>query len=391
MIYIAIKMLYGDKPKFVGLVFGVFFASFLMTFLLSMFSGMMTRTFAFVQDTGWPEIWVMDPAVEYIEEIATLPQTALDRVRGVPGVMWAVPVYSGTLRARLPGGRFRSVQVIGLDDATLAGGPPTLSREQLSELRRTDGVIVDEWSTRNLLRMPVEEPTGHKPVLTGPTRPLKVGDTLSINDHRAVVVGITPVAPRFIIKPTVYTTYNRALAYAPPERNLLSFVLVKTAPGADLEETARRIEETTGLRARTQFQFQSDTVWYYVKNTPIIGQVGMMVSLGTIVGFAITGQLLYMFTHDNLRQYAALKAMGLPDRTLLVMVMVQALAVGLIGLGLGIGGSSLLGYITHGGLPFRLLWVTPLAVGSMMLLICVFSAAISAVKVVRLEPGIVFR
>jgi putative ABC transport system permease protein len=228
-------------------------------------------------------------------------------------------------------------------------------------------------------------------MLGEPTRPLQVGDIFAINDHRAIVVAITPVAPRFLVKPTVYTTFTRATTYAPPERNLLSFVLVRAKPGVDIADLSQRIQNTTGLRARTQLEFESDTVHYVLRNTPIIAQVGFMVGLGTIVGFAITGQLLYMFTHDNLRQYAALKAMGLPDRTLVLMVVVQALTVGSIGYGLGIGGSSLVGYLANDRIPFRLFWATPIAVGLVMAAICVVSAAVSAMKIMRLEPGIVFK
>ena len=60
----------------------------------------------------------------------------------------------------------------------------------------------------------------------GTTVPLKVGDTLELNDHRAVVVGICRVSRTFQSQPVVYTTYTRATTFAPRERKLLSFVLV---------------------------------------------------------------------------------------------------------------------------------------------------------------------
>ena len=55
-----------------------------------------------------------------------------------------MPLYKGLLRARLDNGNFQSCNVIGLDDATLIGGPPIMVKGTLADLRRTDAVIVDE-------------------------------------------------------------------------------------------------------------------------------------------------------------------------------------------------------------------------------------------------------
>jgi putative ABC transport system permease protein len=40
--------------------------------------------------------------------------------------------------------------------------------------------------------------------------------------------------------------------------------------------------------------------------------------------------------------------------------------------------------------PFRMIWLTPLVGGMMVLLVSVVAAAISARPVLRLEPGVVF-
>jgi hypothetical protein len=70
-------MLIMDRTKWLGVVLGVLLATFLITHLLSMFTGMMARTYATVSDIPYADIWVMDPAVEYVDEPAGLPDTAL--------------------------------------------------------------------------------------------------------------------------------------------------------------------------------------------------------------------------------------------------------------------------------------------------------------------------
>ena len=53
---------------------------------------------------GGADLWVMDPQVQMSEGPKPLSDTALQRVRSVSGVAWAVPMYKGWLKCRLPDG-----------------------------------------------------------------------------------------------------------------------------------------------------------------------------------------------------------------------------------------------------------------------------------------------
>ena len=116
-------MLVGDRAKYAGLLLGIAFTAFLVTFAASYFAGFMTRGFALIAENGATDVWVMDPAVTSVEQTVNLPDSALERVRSVPGVRYATPLALGSADARLPNGRFQSFQVIGVDDATLIGAP----------------------------------------------------------------------------------------------------------------------------------------------------------------------------------------------------------------------------------------------------------------------------
>ena len=63
MNFIALKMLLGDRTKYAGLLFGIAFTSFLVTFATSYFGGMMTRSFELIAENPKADVWVMDPAV----------------------------------------------------------------------------------------------------------------------------------------------------------------------------------------------------------------------------------------------------------------------------------------------------------------------------------------
>src|SRR5581483_5284994 len=97
---IALKMLIGDRARYIGIIIGLTFASLLITQQSAIFAGVMTRTFSFLSDVGLPDIWVVNPQVKYIDDIRPMQDTEVLRVRGVEGVEWAVPLYKGNLAVR---------------------------------------------------------------------------------------------------------------------------------------------------------------------------------------------------------------------------------------------------------------------------------------------------
>ncbi|MCX7073377.1 MAG: ABC transporter permease [Methylococcales bacterium] len=385
MNYIALKMLMGDKGKYIGIVMGLTFASLIMTQQPAIFIGILARTYSFISDVGLPDIWVMDEKVQFVDDIKPLQDTELYRVRGVSGIEWAMPMYKGMLKARMGDGTFQTCNVIGLDDTTLIGAPAILLEGKLEDLRRSDGVIVDiDGATEKLAKPPL--------IAGGKKIPLKIGDSLELNDHRAFVVGIAKVTRTFQSQPVIYTTYSRAKSYAPKERKLLSFVLVKAKKGQDLHELTERIRANTGLTAYTQQEFKDMTYNYFIKNTGIPINFGISVLLGFIVGAAIAGQTFYNFTLENLHQFGVLKAMGTSNFMLLRMILLQAILVGSIGYGMGVGLTALFGYLMrHSILAFKFPWQLLVFSGAGVSLICMFAAFISILKVIRLEPAIVFK
>lgn len=385
MIYIALRMLLGDRGKYFALLLGITFVSFVVTQQSAVFIGLMSRTYGPITDTGIADVWVMDPKVQFIDDIKPMQDTALLRVRGVDGVGWAVPLYKSLLRARLHDGRFQSVNVFGLDDATLAGGPPEMVQGSIEDLRIHDGVIVDVNGANGKLAKPPATP-GAAPV------PLQIGDTLELNDHRAIVVGICKVSRTFQSQPVLYTTYSRATKFAPSERKLLSFILVKAAPGVALDELCDRIKNTTRLMAWTKEGFRDLTMRYFMKYTGIPINFGTAVALGFLVGIAIAGQVFYSFTLENLRHFGALKAMGASDVKLFQMISVQVLHVAAIGYGIGVGIASLFGYLfANTELAFRLPWQLLLGSAVAVFIVSLLAAIISLRKVLKLEPAIVFK
>jgi putative ABC transport system permease protein len=378
MLWVAWKMLIGNRVKYLGIVFGVVFAALLIAQQASIFCGLMSLTISQIRDVEGAGIWVMDRNVQFVDDVKPLADTDLYRVKGVPGVAWAVSFYKGIARARLEEGSYEQMILLGLDDATLVGAPEGLFMGSIAALRSPDAVIMDEAGYRRIW----------------PGEPYRLGRVFEMNDRRAVIVGITKASRVFQSFPIVYTRYSQAIRYAPPERKVLSFVLADAASGQDSAEVCRRIEAQTGLQALTRERFIWKTIRYYLEKTGIPVNFGITVFLGFLVGTAIAGQTFYLFTVENIRQFGALKAMGTSNGTILMMVLAQALQVGVIGYGVGVGLAALFGFAISGGrsrlsffMPWQVLAITAAAVFVIVLL----ASLLSIRKVLVVDPAIVFR
>ncbi len=383
MYIIALKMLFGDYGKYIAMVVGISFSSLIMNQQPSIFIGLMTRTYSFVNDVSLPDVWVMDPGVQFVEEHKPLRDVDLSRVRGIHGVAWAVPMYKNLMRAKLPDGRTKTIDLTGLDDTTLIGAPHRILQGNINDFRRADAVFVDYESAKTRLQVKIGEDE---------YRPLAIGDTIEIHDRRAVVIGYIKSSRNFVLQPQVYTTYSRALNYSPPDRRQLTYVLVKAKENQDHTLLARKVEQLTGLKAMTSDEFRMMNLDYWMKNTGIPINFGISVLLGFIVGAAVAGQTFYSFVQENIKHYAALKAMGLKNNILARMVMLQALVVGTVGYGIGVGITVLFGLKFHDSiLAFRMPPILLLFSGIGVMMIVMVAAIVGIRRVLKADSSIVFR
>jgi putative ABC transport system permease protein len=378
MNFVAVQMLLGDRAKYLGLIFAVAFSTFLMSHQSSIFAGIMRRTTSQIMDVPDANPWVMDRKTQYFDEVKALTDDDLYRVRGVSGIEWAVPLFKGLPRAKALDGNFRVVIMMGVDDATLVGAPRNMVLGSVDGLRQPDAVIIDRVGYEFFF----------------PKEPYELGKTLELNDHRATIVGIYNSSAPFQNLPVFYSRYSQAVTYVGRERNLLSFVLAKAAPGISDGEACRRIESATGLHAATSSEFGWQTIWYYIAHTGIPINFGITIAIALVVGTIVAGQTFYIFTLENLKQFGALKAIGVTNWRITGMILLQALMVGVIGFSIGIGMTAAFFEITKNNLDLRgfsLLWQIAAGTGATVLMIVIFASLMSIRRVLVLEPAVVFR
>ena len=370
-------MLTGDRTKFYGLLFGIAFSTLLITQQLTIFVNLIERGASGVYNNASGDVYVMDPVSRTTDVIYPLPSTALDQVRSVPGVEWAVPQLRANAAVRTQQGDLEQVAIIGVDDATLIGLPSRLLIGSKNDLSIPDTAIIDDVGADRMFRD--VEP---------------IGQRLELNDQRAVIRGMADAIPSFTSTAVLYTTYSQALRYVPGTRNRMSLVIAGSSPDITPEELVQRIEEQTGLRARTRQDFAQDGINFIIENTGIPFNFGITVALGFIVGVAIVGLTFSLFIRDNIRQFGALKAIGVTNRVIRRMVAAQAGMVGVIGYGLGIVGTVLFIEFFSSNPTFKgfyVPWQIPLFSLMAVFLILAFTGWIALRNVLKTEPAAVFR
>jgi len=378
MNFVALRMLTGDRAKYFGLVFAIAFCTFLLENQTSIFANILKRTGSQILDVTDAEVWVMDPKTEYWEQTKALKDTDLTRVRGVPGVEWAVRLFKGNPVARTPEGKFAGSFIIGLDDATLAGAPRSMLMGSWERLREPNSVVIDE--------------AGY--VLLFPGAALALGRTLEMNDHLVTIVGISNAAAPFASLPVMHARYSEAIDFLGRERTQLSFIVARPAPGLSPKALAARIEKQTGLRARTTLEFVWDCIRYYLRNTGIPVNFGITIAVALVVGTVVAGQTFYLFTIENLKQFGALKAIGVTNARLTGMILLQAFTAGSLGFALGTGMAATFFEITLKKLATRgivLMWQCVGLTAACILLVVIVASVLSIRRVLVLEPASVFR
>ena len=368
------KLLVNDRAKFIALIVGITFAVFLMIEMTSLFSGAMYRASATVINIG-AKVWVMDPAVRTVANAIPLPDFVLDEVRSIPGVKYAVPLYSGGTLVKMRDGTYQSVNIVGLDDSSLFGRPALLEGN-ISDIFAENGFFVVKDAEFSKL----ENPT--------------IGTEFEVNDHRGKVVGIAQVATSGLFGvPTLYTTYNRAIEYIPTARFTISYVLVEPKTAEDVATIERQVA-AMGYLALSKDQFMQRISNFYTYQTGFGINILLMTAISFIVGLSISGQTYYTFILENIEKFGALKAIGAKNRELVYMIMFQATFTALTGLGLGIGLCAVLIWLAKLYLPTYGAMITYWDLGLAFVMVVIIAAASGYAgirKVLMIEPFDIFR
>src|SRR5579883_1195066 len=370
---LAERNLLHDKVRLTVTLTGIVFAVVLIVVELGLFVGFTVTTSNLIDNSG-ADLWVTSKNVPYVEQGVPFSERKLYQVRAVSGVAKAEKLITRWVEWKRPDGRQESVQVVCMDVDEPLGRPWNLVQGRIDDLKRPDAIIMDEIYRQKLGVDHAEQ-------------------VFEINGKRALVVGFTRGIRAFTTSPYVFTTFKRAQQYANIPDDQTVYILVKLAPGANLEQVRREIlDHVKDVQVVTNHEFSRMTQVYWMFTTGAGVAVLLAAVLGLVVGFVVVAQTIYATTMDHLREFGTLKAMGAPNSYVYRVIIKQAAISAVIGYFLGMIVSIFVVHASQKG-GAAILMPVPMAIGMffLTLLMCVGAALVSINKVTRLDPAMVFK
>jgi putative ABC transport system permease protein len=370
---LAWRNLVHDKVRLAVTVTGIIFAVVLIVVQLGLFLGFTTATSTVIDHSG-ADLWITAPRVPYIEQGVAFSERKLSTVLATPGVAAAGKYIVRFTQWKRPDGRQESVQIVGVELASGLGLPWNLVAGTIDDLRKPDAVFVDEIYREKL---GVE----------------RIGQVIEVRGRRARIAGFTRGIRAFTTSPYVFTTFKNALDYTDTREDQTLYVLVKAAPGVDIQVLRQSLLsrlQDVDIVTNTGFSRMTQVYWMFSTGAGIA--VLLAAVLGLVVGVVVVTQTIYATTVDHIREYGTLKAMGATNRYLYGVIILQAVISAVIGYSFGMIVSL---FVVRGSAQggAAILLPPPMAVAMLgvTVLMCITAAVVSINKVTRLDPAMVFK
>jgi len=373
MFRIALRNLLYDRMRMVAALTGVAFSVVLVTFQVGLFHRFIRGASAIIDEARAP-LWITSPQVTNFEYGSLLDEKIYTQVLAIPGVGRAERLASLFAQVRLPSGAKEGIQVIGIDILKRPSIPWAFTAGSMDELRAPEAVTIDDTDFEKLGRP-------------------RLGEYLEINNRRARVVAVTHGHRSFITSPLFFMTLENAVRFMDRlQPGAFTYLLVTPEPGTPLEDVKAGLRRIPGIDVLEGRELAARSRSYWIFRTGAGFAIGLSAVLGFVVGMVIVGQTIYSSTMDRLKEFGTLKAIGADNGHLYRLIGIQALLYAVGGYILGMGASVGVAHLAaHLGSPIII--STPLVVAMFFITsaMCVLSSALSIARVVRLEPGMVFK
>jgi putative ABC transport system permease protein len=373
MISLAWKNLFHERVRLVVTLVGIVFALVLILIQFGLFLGFLETSSNIVGESH-ADLWIASPKIPHVNGGSIFSESKRYQALAIPGVARVDKYALAFVPWKLPTGAQESTQVVGFDLASGIGGPWNLTQGSVAALHGEDTVIIDELYKDKLGMQ-------------------KLGDTAEIAGRRARIVGFTRGIRSFTTAPYVFTSFKNAQDYMRLQQSETIFMLVKTAPGANVAQAQKALQQRLGgVEVFTNEEMRKKTQFYWVFQTgagitTLLGSV-----LGLIVGIVVVAQTIYSATVDHIREFGTLKAMGASNRNIYTVILTQAAVSAALGYAAAIVIAKFVSAGSETG-NAPILLPDSMAFGTFFLAlgICASASILSIRKATRIDPAMVFR
>jgi putative ABC transport system permease protein len=317
----SLATLWYERQRFLPGVLAVAFSALLIAMQVGLLLGLFSIT-SLPIDTTRADIWIGSPQVESVDLGGPIPaESFLSRVAIQPGVSECEFYIQGFGYWTKPDGGRELCMIVAsrLDDSSL-GLLEVLRKKypHLVALLTEPGAILIDKSDRSRLG------------LSGDT----VGQSAKINDQNVRIAGEV-AGIRSLAGPYIFTSLQTARGLLKLQPDQATYILARSSnPGPVVTELNDHYDKDLTAMTSADFSFKSRCHWLI--KTKAGFALGLAAALGLMVGAVVTSQTLYAATAASMREYAVLRALGVPQWRMAATVMAQSFWIGIVGIGLAV-------------------------------------------------------
>lgn len=343
------------------------------------------------------DIWVVQQETNGpFAENSRIPEDIKYRIKAVPGVAEASPLSFQTIQVERQGNQFRFF-LIGYD-LNGFGGPPVILagrniRQKHYEMVVAQGMKmqIGEKIRLGLHEYTVVGITGKVVSSSGdPAAFVSLADAQEIqfkkdndairNDRERIGANLAAIQA---LSPAQAKFLKQNIAGITESTHTVNTVVVRLAPGADLQEVQERIRRWNHFRPISVEEQTKILTKGMIEKARM--QLGLFRIILLVISAVIISLIIYTSTLDKIKVIATLKLIGAQNRVIVGMILQQSLLMGIIAYGIGYG----LILLTYEKFPRRIVLETfdLQALFVIVMAICMIASFVGIRKALKVEPA----
>jgi len=311
---LAWRILTYDKRRTALALIGIFMAILLVFVELGFFYAV-PRGGLLLYDNMRFDLLLVSDQYEYQAQPGVFPLDRLDRLRSSAEVQQATPIYFGYAKWKGgEGGVWPDVFVIGSDPASHCFIPDSID-QQLGVLAKSDTLLVDSAT---------------RPIFGA----LDAGRVVEIGDRNMTIGGQYVLGTGFMgLGVVLVSVPNFAGLFEDRGASAVNLGAIVLKPGVNPDRAAADLRQASGpgtrIFTRKELDAHETAYWTTRTSVGIIFGSGLLISF--VVGIMIVYQIVSTQVGRQLPQFATLKAIGYPDRSLVTTVGAMSLLIVIAG------------------------------------------------------------
>lgn len=315
----SLATIWYERHRFLPAILAVAFSAILIAVQGGLVIGLLSMM-SLPIDRSLADVWVGYPGVRSVDLGRPIPARWVSRVAAQPQIERVEPCMIGfSLWTRIDRGRTPAtpevITIVGCRLNPAALGAVKVLRddpELLVKLAEPGAVAVD---ASELGKLGIDG----------------LGGQADILGRRAKVVGLVH-GYKSLGGPYVFCSIETARTLLKEPGDGVTYLLAECRDPVDAPVVAAQLNQYDRMQAFTaeEFSLRSRMHWLFTTKAGIA--VGFTALLGLLVGAVVTSQTLYAATAASQREFATMRAMGIPTLRLQLTVLTQSFWVGLFGL-----------------------------------------------------------